>query len=98
MANLNVSYEQMETAAGNLRTGQEEIVENLTHLRGLVERLIEDGFTTSSASGAFDAAYKEFDSGANSTIQGIEGMASFLDKAAQALSSTDEELAKALNS
>ncbi len=96
MANLNVSYEQMQSAADKLRAGQAEIESNLEHLKALVQQLVADGFTTSSASGAFDASYTEFSQGATKTVQGIEGMAQFLVKAADTLKQTDEELAKAL--
>jgi len=79
-----------------LRAGQAEIEANLQKLRQRVQQLVQDGFTTSRASGAFDASYNEFSTGAQKTIQGIDGMATFLDKAAQALQSTDEQLASQL--
>ncbi len=94
MANLNVTYEQMQAAADKLRAGQAEIEQNLQNLKSLVGQLVADGFTTSSASGAFDASYTEYNTGATQTIHGIDGMAQFLVKASQALQSTDEELAK----
>ena len=96
MANLNVTYDQMQSAAGRLRDGQSELEANLQRLRQLVAQLVQDGFTTTRASGAFDASYTEFTTGATKTVQGIEGMASFLEKAAQALQSTDEQLASQL--
>ncbi len=96
MANLNVTYDQMNSAASRLRDGQNELEANLQRLRQLVAQLVQDGFTTSRASGAFDASYTEFTTGATKTVQGIEGMASFLEKAAQALQSTDEQLASQL--
>ena len=73
MANLNVTYDQMQSAATRLRN-----------------------FTTSRASGAFDTAYQEFTQGATRTIQGIDGMADYLNKAAQALQQTDEQLAQSI--
>ena len=96
MANLNVSYDSMTTSATRLRNGQQEIESNLRALRQLVSQLVQEGFTTSRASGAFDASYNEFNTGATKTVQGIEGMAQFLDKAAQALQQTDESLAQQL--
>lgn len=93
MANMNVTYDQMHSAAGRLRAGQAEIEANLQRLRQLVAQLVQDGFTTTRASGAFDASYNEFSTGATKTVQGIEGMATFLDKAAEALRTTDEQLA-----
>lgn len=95
-ANLNVSYDQMNSAASRLDMGQAEIEANLENLRKLVQQLIADGFTTSNASGAFDAAYAEFNSGAVKTIQGLTGMSGFLKQAAQTLESTDQDLASRL--
>ncbi|PZU41012.1 MAG: WXG100 family type VII secretion target [Microbacterium sp.] len=96
MSNLNVTYDQMHQAAGRLRQGQAEIEANLQQLRQLVAQLVQDGFTTTRASGAFDASYTEFSTGATKTVQGIDGMATFLDKAAEALRTTDEQLASQL--
>lgn len=96
MSNLNVSYSEMENAAARLKAGQAEIESNLTALRKLVQDLVAQGFTTTSASGAFDAAYAEFNTGAVQTVQGLTGMAQFLTSAAQTLESTDQELAAKL--
>lgn len=93
MANLNVTYGEMQSKASQLRHGQSDLETKLNELRGLVTQLVQDGFTTSRASGAFEASYEQFTSGATRTVQGIEGMAQFLDKAAQALQQTDEQLA-----
>jgi WXG100 family type VII secretion target len=96
MSDIRVSYDQISQSASELRAGQAEIEANLQKLRQRVQQLVQDGFTTSRASGAFDASYNEFSTGAQKTIQGIDGMATFLDKAAQALQSTDEQLASQL--
>ncbi|MGO4783479.1 WXG100 family type VII secretion target [Cryobacterium sp. W22_MBD10_FK3] len=96
MANLNVSYDQMQSASSRLRQGQQEIEGNLRQLRQLVSQLVQEGFTTTRASGAFDTSYNDFNTGATQTVQGIEGMAQFLEKASQALQQTDEQLAQQL--
>lgn len=96
MTNLSVTYDRMSSAAMQLRTGQTDLETRLGELRSIVAQLITDGFTTSAASGAFDASYEQFTAGARTTIGGIEGMAHFLDSAATALQSTDEQLASRL--
>ena len=96
MANLNVTYDQMQAAATRLRAGQQDLETKLQELRSLVNDLVSNGFTTSAASGAFNSAYEQFTSGATQTVGGIEGMARFLDTAAQALSDTDAQLASQL--
>ena len=95
MANLNVTYDQMQSAATRLRNGQKDLESKLNELRSLVQQLVQNGFTPSRASGAFDSSYQEFTQGATRTVQGIDGMADYLNKAAQALQQTDEELARA---
>ena len=96
MANLNVTYEQMQAAATRLRSGQQDVESRLQELRVMVSDLVANGFTTSAASSAFSASYEQFTSGATQTVGGIEGMARFLDLAAQALSDTDAQLASQL--
>ena len=85
----------MQSAATRLRNGQKDLESKLNELRSLVQQLVQNGFTTSRASGAFDSSYQEFTQGATRTVQGIDGMADYLNKAAQALQQTDEELARA---
>ena len=85
----------MHSAATRLRNGQQDLESKLNELRSLVQQLVQNGFTTSRASGAFDSSYQEFTQGATRTVKGIDGMADYLNKAAQALQETDEQLARA---
>lgn len=96
MANIHVTYEQMEQAATELRAGQEDLVMTLERLRAQVQHLVANGFTTTRASGAFDAASEEFIRGAKQTVSGVTGMARFLDGAAEVLRNTDEQLARSI--
>lgn len=93
MANLNVTYDQMQLSAARLRAGQADLESRLAELRSVVSQLVTEGFTTSAASGAFDGSYEQFTSAATATVGGLEGMAQFLEAAAAALQSTDEQLA-----
>lgn len=97
MANLNVTYQDMEDAAGRLTNGQHDIETKLGELKSLVDSLVNGGYVTDKSSKAFDAAYAEFNDGATKTIAGLEGMSGFLKSAAQALGDTDSQLASALN-
>jgi WXG100 family type VII secretion target len=97
MANLNVTYQEMEDAAGRLSNGQNDIESKLNELRQLVVGLVSGGYVTDKSSKAFDTSYTEFNEGATKTIAGLEGMSGFLKAAAQALGDTDTQLASALN-
>lgn len=96
MANLNVTYDQLESTSARLRSGQQELETKLQELRRLTTELVSNGFTTTRASGAFDAAYQEFTVGAERAVSGIESMAQFLTNAASVLRDTDEQLARTI--
>ena len=96
MANLNVTYEEMRGAANNLRSGQAEIEGMLAKLKSMVDSLVSGGYVTDKSSKAFDASYSEFSTGVSKTIEGLEGMGSYLEKAADTLQQTDEQLAASL--
>lgn len=98
MANLNVTYEDMRSAANQLTNGQAEIEGTLDKLRALVEDLVNGGYVTDKSSKAFNASYEEFTSGAKTTIEGLTGMGEYLTQAAEALEQTDEKLASSLKS
>ncbi|MCZ4122200.1 WXG100 family type VII secretion target [Streptomyces sp. H39-S7] len=96
MSNVNVTYQDMRDAATKLKTGQTEITEKLNTLHKFVQSLVNGGYVTDRSSKQFDQSYTEFNTGATKTIEGLEGMGKFLESAAQAFQSADEELAKGL--
>ncbi|TNC48688.1 WXG100 family type VII secretion target [Mumia zhuanghuii] len=96
MANMNVTYAEMETAATKLTDGQTEIEGTLSKLKSLVDQLVSDGYVTDKSSKAFNTSYEEFNTGVKQTIEGLTGMSQYLTKAAEALAQTDEQLASAL--
>jgi uncharacterized protein YukE len=96
MANLNVTYGEMTDAAGQLLTGKEDLITRLTTLQTLVNGLVESGFVTDSASGAFQASYDLFTQGTTQAVTGLDGMSGFLTSAADALANVDTELGNAI--
>ena len=96
MPNLNVTYGDMRDSATRLNNGEADIESKLRELKTLVDGLIGGGYVTDKSSVAFGSSYQEFNDGATKTIQGLEGMSQYLTAAADALESTDSELAKAL--
>ncbi|MFI1096255.1 WXG100 family type VII secretion target [Streptomyces sp. NPDC020917] len=96
MANVNVTYQDMRDAAGKLRTGQHEITEKLHALQKFVQDLVNGGYVTDRSSKQFETSYNEFNTGATKTIEGLDGMAKFLESAADAFQQADEQLAKGL--
>lgn len=96
MPNLNVTYADMQSAANQLRSAEQQIEADLARLKRLVDNLVASGYVTDSSSKRFDASYTQFNSGATKMIQGLNGMGQYLDAAAKAFAETDTQLAAAL--
>jgi WXG100 family type VII secretion target len=96
MANVNVTYQQMEDAAGRLLNGRTEIDGMLGQLQNLVNQLVADGYVTDSSSKTFQASYEEFTQGAKRMIEGLDGMGQYLNQAAATFRDADTQLAGAL--
>ena len=96
MANVNVTYQQMQDAASRLNNGRVEIDGMLGQLKALIDQLVSEGYVTDSSSKQFSASYDEFTTGAKNMIGGLEGMAQYLNTAAQTFQDADSQLASAL--
>lgn len=96
MANVTVTYDDLRTQATQLRNGQRAIEDQLGQMKSQIDNLVGSGYVTDKSSKAFDTTYQDFTSGATQTIGAIDGLASFLESAANALESTDEQLASSL--
>lgn len=97
MANVNVTYQQMEDAATRLGNGRTEIDNMLGQLKSLVDQLVSDGYVTDSSSKSFQSSYEEFTTGARNVIEGLDGMAQYLNTAASTFRDADTQLASVLN-
>jgi WXG100 family type VII secretion target len=96
VANLNVTYADMQSAAKQLQGGEQQIQGDLSKLKKLIDNLVAGGYVTDSSSRQFEASYTEFNTGATKMIQGLNGMGQYLDAAAKAFNETDTQLASAL--
>ncbi|HQA13597.1 MAG TPA: WXG100 family type VII secretion target [Ornithinibacter sp.] len=96
MANMNVTYADMQTEATSLRNGQQEITNQLNALRNRINNLVTNGFVTDSASGAFQHMYENFNNGATQTISALDQIAGTLESMAKTLQETDQQLASSI--
>jgi WXG100 family type VII secretion target len=90
---MDVTYDDMHGAADHLTTQHGDLKETLDTLKDYVRNLTEDGYVTSASSEAFYEAYNEFTDGVTQTLEGMLGMASFLDDTANSLEEQDQERA-----
>ena len=73
MSNLNVTYEEMHSAAAKLKAGRAEIEGQLARLKSMIDGLVSGGYVTDKSSKAFQTSYEEFNTGVNKTIEGLVG-------------------------
>ncbi|QZY52995.1 WXG100 family type VII secretion target [Leucobacter tenebrionis] len=93
MANINVSYAEMERAAAQLGAGRDEITQRLQSLRAQIAELVASGFVTDQASARFDAAYTDYTNSANTVIAKLTEIQAFLTQAAAAMRDMDAQIA-----
>ena len=92
MANVS----EMQDQATKLNNARVDIESQLTSLKSQIDGLVSGGFVTDAASGQFQQSYTEFDTGAKKAIEGLDGMATYLTKAAETFADVDTQLASAL--
>ena len=92
MANVNVTYDDMQNAAARLESGESDMNTKLTELQNFIQNLVSSGFVTDSASVSFSAAYNEFTSSTRKGLEALSGMAGYLRTAATRLKETDDSL------
>lgn len=96
MSNVNVTYEDMKAAGGQLRNGQETLNSTLAELSSLVSTLTATGFVTDQASVTYQDQFEQFTTGTRQAIDALEGLATYLEQAADTIAATDADLSAAI--
>jgi WXG100 family type VII secretion target len=96
MANLNVSYDEINAAASRLSSGRDQLTDQLQQLRTFIQNLVSSGFVTDQASGAFNETYEKFTTAATATVDNLTILSQNLSKTAQVLRETDQQIAAQL--
>ncbi|WP_406210192.1 WXG100 family type VII secretion target [Streptomyces decoyicus] len=91
---LDVTYEDMRAAAKKMNREKERIEDKLQDLKGYIDGLLENGFVTRQASKKFGHDFEEFKQGMSKTNEGLDGLAQYLEKAADSFENLDSELGK----
>jgi WXG100 family type VII secretion target len=96
MANLNVTYGDLTTAAQQLVGGKDDLNTKLSELSNIVTNLTNHGFQAEHSSAAYADSYQKVTTGVRNAIDGLDGLSKFLTQAADALQQTDQGLANAI--
>lgn len=79
MASISVTYDEVTAASARMKTAQQSMTDQVAQLKSMIENLVQSGFKTELASGKFLGSYQQWDTGAKNVIEGLGGMAVFLD-------------------
>ena len=93
MANINVSYGEMELAATQLGSARDEITQKLQAMQAQIGRLVSSGFVTDQASGRFNDAYTRYTASANNVINQLTEIQNFLTQTTLTMREMDAQLA-----
>lgn len=96
MANILVSYADVQNSANALATGQQEVEAQLARLKALIDNLVASGFVTDLASGKFHQSYEQWNTGARNVMEGLQGMSQFLRTAIAQHQQLDQQLSAAV--
>ncbi len=92
MAEIQVSYQEMQSSAQRLDAARDEITQQLQGLDRMIEQLVQGAFKTEAASPKFRESFAQWHSGARNAIEGMQGMSAFLNKAVAAHQQLDQSL------
>jgi len=97
VADVTVTYEEMQASATKLDQGKANIEEQLESLRRMIDQLVQTSFRTQSASPKFHESYQQWNTGAKNAIAGLEGMSGFLKSAIKGHQDLDSSLTQGLS-
>jgi WXG100 family type VII secretion target len=92
MTDVSVGYEGMDSAASQLQQGREEMTDQLQSMRSVIDGLVGGEFRTQLASPRFQESYEQWTAGAEQMMEGLDGMASFLNQAVGSFQDLDSSL------
>lgn len=92
MANVNVTYQELEDAAKYLQAGENDIKSKLADLKSHIDTLTSSGFVTDQASGQYSETYDKFTTNMNEAASALDQLAQYLMHASQTMQQTDQQL------
>ena len=93
MSNIKVSYAEIEQSATQLGVGRDEITQKLQTLQQHIASLVSSGFVTDQASVRFNDAYSQYTVSANTVIEKLTEIQSFLTQTSSAMRDMDAQIA-----
>ncbi len=96
MAMIKVTSEQLASLAANLKSGNEQVQQQLASMRGQVAPVAADW--QGAAAGNFQQLWQEWDQGAKQIQEALDGIAMLLQKAAQTYDAAESSISRSMTS
>lgn len=94
MANVNVTYQELEDAARYLLAGENDLKSKFAELKSRIDSLTSSGFVTDHASAQYSETYTAFTTNMNNAVSALDTLSNYLLQASQAMQSTDQQLSQ----
>lgn len=94
MANVNVTYQELEDAARYLLAGESDLKSKFAELKARIDGLTSSGFVTDQASGTYNETYTTFTTNMNTAVSALDTLSHYLLQASQAMQTTDQQLSQ----
>jgi len=95
MSMIRVTAEDLERVAGQIRSGEASVNDQLSALKAAVDSLV-GGDWAGAASAQFEQMYTEWNQGAAQLNQALVGISELLDNAAKAYRETEEGITQSM--
>lgn len=94
MANVSVTYQELEDAARYLLSGENDLKTKFNELKSRIDALTSSGFVTDQASGTYNDTYTQFTNSMTQAVSALDTLSQYLMHAAQTMQQTDQSLSQ----
>ncbi|WP_033341140.1 WXG100 family type VII secretion target [Catenuloplanes japonicus] len=96
MPNFAVNSDETAQTSATLLADFTALQDKLTEVRGKIDGLLANGYSTPAAQQKFQPFFEEFARGFEQVNQGLEGIGNYVRTVGEAFSDTDQQLGNAL--
>ena len=89
MANVDVTYDELDSAAQQLVAGRDAINGELDNLKAYIDQLVTSGFITDEASPRFQEVFSEYVINSQELVNTLGNLSGYLNNAVARLAQTD---------
>jgi uncharacterized protein YukE len=94
VSSMKLELSEMTNLANQLKSTYADLTSQMEQMRAKVNATTDNEFITPASSGAFNSSYEQFTQGTNKALEGMEGMARWLEGAVEGFKGLDESLSQ----